>query len=88
MAASVCAQAEQANGHAEKAQGPIPTLPIAASTASSRTHQPDHPGLGELLRDRTLGAMLRFDQKVGGEEGKKASDASAKEVRLWLETVE
>ena len=88
MAASVCAQAEEANGTAREAQRSIPALPIAASEASSRTHQPDHPGLGELLRDRTLGAMLLHDQTMGGEEGKKASDASAKAVRLWLETVE
>jgi len=68
MAAAVYAEAEKANGAAAKTRGRLSALSLTTSRAGGGTHQPHRAWLGELLRHRSLGAVLLLRPRLGRDE--------------------
>src|SRR5260370_15159403 len=88
MADSVCAQDEEANGTAKKAQGSLPAVCEPARKGGDRGDQSDLERMGELLCHSTLEPVLLVYRAMGGEEGSAASDASPGTTGIRLEAME
>jgi len=88
VAGTLHAPDRAANGSAQKAPRGLRGLEISAHTGGHPTYQPDSPGLGQLLGDRSLQSVLLLRPGLGREEGASKSDAVQKPPRLRLEEVE
>src|SRR6185369_9134063 len=88
VATALRAQAEEADGAAAEAQGPLPALSVPARGAGGGPHQPDPARLGQLLCRRGCESVLRLRQGLGGEEGAATPEARPGASGLRLGQVE
>src|SRR5713226_10234664 len=86
MAGAVYAEAEKADGATAKTRGRLQALSLTTDHAGGGTHQPHRARLGELLRHRSLGALLLVRPRLGRDEDAAAPAARSAAQRLRLAT--
>ena len=87
-ATAVYAQAEEADGVAGEAAGPVAKVCEPAGGEGDRADQPDPARRGELLCRRTLESVLCVYPRLGGKEDPAPPDACPETSGLRLEAME
>jgi RNA-directed DNA polymerase len=88
VATAVYAQAEEADGVAGEAAGPVPKICEPAGGEGDRADQPDPARLGELLCRRALESVLCVYPRLGRKEDPTPPDACPETTGLRLEAME
>ena len=88
VATAVYAQAEEADGVAGEAAGPVPKVREPAGGEGDRADQPNPARVGELLCRRALESVLCVYPRLGGKEDPAPPDACPETSGLRLEAME